>query len=154
MPRLDPLYHWTRPVATRFPELPTPTAVVLALDSYGAVLAQSLDDKPREFKEFIEGFAKSDLLKLRGNQKTETAMELSKVLAARELNKTGVFRITVAKVEPRVFPAQKEPGWRVLHAKENLKDGSLSFEVALWAYVRQDPGKVLEKIAQKKKDAE
>lgn len=112
----------------------------------GAVLAQSLDDKPREFKEFIEGFAKSDLLKLRGNQKTETAMELSKVLAARELNKTGVFRITVAKVEPRVFPAQKEPGWRVLHAKENLKDGSLSFEVALWAYVRQDPGKVLEKI--------
>lgn len=70
--------------------------------------AQSLSDKPLEFKEFIADFAKSDLLKLRGNQKTETAMELSKTLAAKELNKTGVFKLKVAKVEPRIYPAQKE----------------------------------------------
>lgn len=66
--------------------------------------AQSLNDKPREFKEFITDFAKSDLLKLRGNQKTETALELSKTLAAKELNKTGVFKLEVAKVEPRIYP--------------------------------------------------
>jgi len=71
--------------------------------------AQSLNDKPREFKEFIADFAKSDLLKLRGNQKTETALELSKTLAAKELNKTGVFKLKVAKVEPRIYPAQKVP---------------------------------------------
>jgi hypothetical protein len=71
--------------------------------------AQSLSDKPREFKEFIADFAKSDLLKLRGNQKTETALELSKTLAAKELNKTGVFKLKVAEVEPRIYPAQKVP---------------------------------------------
>jgi hypothetical protein len=71
--------------------------------------AQSLSDKPREFKEFIADFAKSDLLKLRGNQKTETALELSKTLAATELNKAGVFKLKVAKVEPRIYPAQKVP---------------------------------------------
>jgi hypothetical protein len=68
--------------------------------------AQSLSDKPREFKEFIADFAKSDLLKLRGNQKTETALELSKTLAAKELNKTGIFKLKVAKLEPRIYPAQ------------------------------------------------
>jgi Transposase DDE domain len=41
MPRPDPLYQWTQRVATRFPELPRPTAAVLALYSYGAVPAQS-----------------------------------------------------------------------------------------------------------------
>jgi len=72
------------------------------------VSAQSLSGKPREFKEFIADFAKSDLLKLRGNQKTEIALELSKTLAAKELNKTGVFKLKVAKVGSRIYPAQKE----------------------------------------------
>ncbi len=108
--------------------------------------AQTLSEKPREFKEFIEPFAKSDLLKLRGNQKTEAALELSTKLAAREVNKAGVFKLKVSKVEPRIYPAQKEPGWRVLHAKEMIKEGSLSIEVGLWAYVRQDPNGVLAKI--------
>jgi predicted amidohydrolase len=39
MPRQDALYQWTRRVATRFPDLPAPTAGVLARYSYGAVLA-------------------------------------------------------------------------------------------------------------------
>jgi hypothetical protein len=41
MPRQDALYHWTQRVATHCPELPATTAAVLALYSYGAVLAHS-----------------------------------------------------------------------------------------------------------------
>lgn len=86
-----------------------PTLFLLSLFMALPLSAQSLSDKPREFKEFIADFAKSDLLKLRGNQKTETALELSKTLAAKELNKTGIFKLKVAKLEPRIYPAQKVP---------------------------------------------
>jgi hypothetical protein len=41
MPRHDLLYLWARRVATHFPDLPAPAADVLALYSYGAVLAHS-----------------------------------------------------------------------------------------------------------------
>jgi len=41
MPRHSPLYAWADRVASRFPELPAPTAFVLALYSYGAALAHS-----------------------------------------------------------------------------------------------------------------
>jgi DDE family transposase len=41
MPRQDALYHWTRRVATAFPELSAPVAAVLALYSFGLVLARS-----------------------------------------------------------------------------------------------------------------
>lgn len=41
MPRHPPLYQWTDRVATRFPELPAPTAKVLALWAYGLVLAHA-----------------------------------------------------------------------------------------------------------------
>lgn len=120
--------------------------LILSLLGVLPVSAQSLNEKPREFKEFIEPFPKSDLLKLRGNQKAEAALELSTKLASKEVNKTGVFKLKVSKVEPRIYPAQKEPGWRVMHAKEIVKEGSLSIEVGLWAYVRQDPNGVLAKI--------
>lgn len=81
-----------------------PHLLILCLFMALPLSAQSLNDKPREFKEFVADIAKSDLLKLRGNQKTETALELSKTLAAKELNKTGVFKLKVAKV-PRIYPA-------------------------------------------------
>lgn len=39
MPRHDPLYEWTDRVSAHFPDLPKPTAAVLALWAYGIVLA-------------------------------------------------------------------------------------------------------------------
>ena len=41
MSRHDPLYDWTDEVATQFPHLSKPQAAVLALWSFGIVLARS-----------------------------------------------------------------------------------------------------------------
>ncbi len=41
MPRHEPLYQWADRVATRFPDLPRPTAFVLALWAFGLVLAHA-----------------------------------------------------------------------------------------------------------------
>lgn len=108
--------------------------------------APAVAGTPREFKDLLKHIPSKEFLKLRGNTKGETAMEMSKDITAKELRQESTFRMKVGKVEAWPFPEEGISGWRIHCVDEKVKEGSLIITVSTWAYLRKDTEGVIPKV--------
>ena len=120
-------------------------SLLLSLNEATAQNAPAVPGGAREFKDMLKGFPSKEFLKLRGNTKVETSMEMSKQITAKELGKEGTYRGKVTKIEVWPFPERGITGWR-LAVEDDLKQGSMTINVWAWVYVHTDPNGVIPKI--------
>jgi hypothetical protein len=93
----------------------------------------------RTYEDILKVIPQQDFLKLRGNRKAESAMELSKVLIQNEVDKESTFAIKIAKVEPWPFPAEGITGTRIIAEDEKIRMGSVTITTTVFVYVRATP---------------
>jgi hypothetical protein len=109
-----------------------------------SVVAQSAP-VPREYAAILKAIPQRDSLKLRGANKEDAALELSKLLTP-EIGRTDTYRFKVNSVDRSLFPGEGITGWRIIANDEKVKLGSLSVGVEAYAYVRADPDGLLAKV--------
>jgi hypothetical protein len=100
----------------------------------------------RTFEDILKNIPQQDFLKLRGAKKDEGAMELSKTLMAKELNKEGTFALKVDKVETWPFPQGGVTGWRIWIDADKERMGSVTVDMNCFVYVREDPSGTAAKL--------
>lgn len=93
----------------------------------------------------LKAVPSKDLLKLRGNDKLQSAMTISQQITAREVGKEGIYHGKVTRIEPWPFPQLGITGWR-LAIEDQIKQGSTTMGVFAWVLVHKDPNGVIPKL--------
>lgn len=99
----------------------------------------------RKFKDMLKAIPSKDFGQLYGSKKVEASMAMSKLIAAKEVNKEGTFRGTVTGIESWPFPQQGVTGWR-LAVEDVLDQRGVTITVWAWVLVQTDPNGVMPKI--------
>lgn len=108
-------------------------------------MAENAPGTVRKFKDMLKAVPSKDFGQLYGSKKVEASMAMSKLIAAKELNKEGTFRGTVTSIEPWPFPALGVTGWRIA-VEDSLDQRGVNISVWVWVQVHTDPNGVIPKI--------
>ena len=108
-------------------------------------MAQNAPGSARKFKDMLKAVPSKDFAQLYGSKKVDASLGMSKLIAAKELNKEGTFRGIVTKIEPWPFPQLSVTGWR-LAVEDNLDQRGVTISVWAWVLVQTDPNGVIPKV--------